>query len=190
MNGGTDRADAQTSPREETGAGSLEKVRDILFGSQMRDLDRRFTKVEERLSSETADLKEDLRRRLDALDQFVRTEIDTLVQRIHAEHDHRTESVAGVSRDLQAASSTFDRKVAAVDDQLARAQRELRQQILDVHQRLADDVRDKMEAVLARLHGTAEDLRADKADRTTLAALFTEMALRLSDAPSGRSGQE
>jgi hypothetical protein len=190
VTGGIGQAEPKPSITEETGPGNLDKVRDILFGSQMRDLDRRFAKVEERLSRETAELKDDLRRRLDALEQFVRTEIDMLVQRIKAEHDDRTESVAGVSRDLQAASGALDKKIGTVDDQLARAQRELRQQILDVHQRLADDLRDKMDGVLLRLSGTAEDLRAEKTDRTALAALFTEMAMRLSEAPSARSGQE
>lgn len=190
VNAGAPQAEPRVPAGDEAGAGNLDKVRDILFGSQMRDLDRRFAKVEERLSRETAEMREDLRRRMDALEQFVRAEIDTLVARLKSEHDDRTESVTGVSRDLQAASAAFDRKLGALDDSLARAQRELRQQMLDGHQRLSDDLRDKVDGVLERLHGTADDLRTEKADRTTLAALFTEMALRLSAASAPGSGQE
>jgi hypothetical protein len=185
-----EQSEPRTSGPDESSAGNLDRVRDILFGGQMRDLDRRFAKVEERLSKETADLKDDIRRRLAALEQFARTETETLVQRIKTEHDDRSESVAGVSRDLQATSTAFDRKIGVVDDQLARAQRELRQQILEVHQQLADELRDKMEAVLARLNREAEDLRTDKADRATIAALFTEMAMRLTHEPATRSEQE
>src|SRR5690349_16058116 len=47
-----------------TNPASLDKVRDILFGNQMRDVERRFARLEERLIKETADLKEDVRRRL------------------------------------------------------------------------------------------------------------------------------
>ena len=39
---------------DETG-GNIEKVRDILFGSQMRDTDRRFSRLEDRLAQDTAD---------------------------------------------------------------------------------------------------------------------------------------
>jgi DNA-binding transcriptional regulator YbjK len=186
----TEQSEVRPAVGDETGAASLDKVRDILFGGQMRDLDRRFARVEERLSSETADLKEDLRRRLAALEQFARIETETLLQRIKAEHDERQEATAGVSREVQSASTTLDKKIGLLDDQFARAQRELRQQILEMHRELADDIRDKIDAVLARLSREAGDLRSDKADRVTLAALFTEMAMRLTHEPPAKSDQE
>ena len=77
-----------------------------------------------------------------------------------------------------------------LDDQLAHVQREIRQQILEVEQRLTDEIRGKLDAVLARLNREADDLRHDKADRMTLAALFTEMAVRLTHEPVSRSEQE
>lgn len=48
---------------------SLDKVRDILFGVQVREFERRFARLEERLVNETNDLKEEIARRMDALDQ-------------------------------------------------------------------------------------------------------------------------
>jgi vacuolar-type H+-ATPase subunit E/Vma4 len=48
---------------------SLDKVRDILFGVQVREFERRFARLEERLVSETNELKEQITRRMDALDQ-------------------------------------------------------------------------------------------------------------------------
>src|SRR5262245_36278718 len=38
------------------GGASLDKVRDILFGVQMRDYERRFARLEERLLKDTSDL--------------------------------------------------------------------------------------------------------------------------------------
>ena len=60
------QAESPAIAPDEAGVASLDKVRDILFGGQMRELDRRFGKVEARLGSETAELREDLRRRLAA----------------------------------------------------------------------------------------------------------------------------
>ena len=54
--------------------GNIDKVRDILFGGQMRDYDRRFQKLEERLLQETSELKDDVRKRLAALEQFMKQE--------------------------------------------------------------------------------------------------------------------
>lgn len=190
VTGDTEQNEARTPATDDSSAGNLDRVRDILFGGQMRDVDRRFAKVEERLAKDAADLRDDLRSRLVTLEQFVRAETDALAQRIRTEHDERTEAGAGLSRDLQAAWAAFDRKIGAVEDSLARAQRELRQQILDVHQQLADEMRVRMDAILARLSREADDLRNAKTDRVTLAALFTEIAVRLTHEPADRGEQE
>jgi Skp family chaperone for outer membrane proteins len=186
----TVRSEAVETPHEEAGGASLDKVRDILFGGQMRDLDRRFARVEERLTKETLQLEDDLRKRLATVESFARAESEALAQRIKAEYDARSEATSDLSRQMQDRYAELEKKAGLLDDQIARAQRELRQQILETHQRLADEIREKVDAVLARLRQEADDLRTDKADRVTLAALFTEMAMRLTHEPSARGEQE
>jgi DNA anti-recombination protein RmuC len=166
---------------EGTGAASLDKVRDILFGGQMRDVDRRFARLEERLIKETNDLKEDVKRRLDALEKYARQESETLAGQLKAEHDDRVESDSGLSRELQEAVRTIEKRTAALDDQLGKSQRELRQQMLEQHQQLSDDIKQKVDEVLAALAREAHELRNDKADRRALASLLTEMAMRLNN---------
>ena len=151
----------------DTGA-SIDKVRDILFGNQVREFDRRFARLEERILKETNDLKEDVRSRVEALEQYTKKEMESLADHLKADHDDRVESDASLAR-----------RITALDDQAAKGQRELRQQILEQHQRLSDDIRKKMDEVLAALAHEAQTLRSDKADPATLAALLTEMAMRL-----------
>ena len=187
---GGEKGGVEPGAHEEAGAGSLDKVRDILFGGQMRDLDRRFARVEERLAKESAALEEDMRKRRSALEGFARSETEALAQRISAEYDARSEANGDLLRQMQERYAEFEKKTGLLNDQLARAQRELRQQILETHQRLADEIREKVDQVLARLRQEADDLRDDKADRTTLAALFTEMAMRLTHQPPARNDRE
>src|SRR5579862_7083222 len=73
----------------EGGVENLDKVRDILFGSQMRDADRRFGKIEERFSKETGDLRDDTRKRLESLEAFARKEIQSVLERIKNEQAQR-----------------------------------------------------------------------------------------------------
>ena len=96
--------------------------------------------------------------------------MESLGDRLKADHDERVESDASLAR-----------RITALDEQAAKGQRELRQQILEQHQRLSDDIRKKMDEVLAALAHEAQTLRSDKADRATLAALLTEMAMRLTN---------
>ena len=180
---------ADKSGAQEAGAASIDKVRDILFGTQLREFDRRFARLEERLLKETNDLKEDLRSRLDALELYARKENDTLADQIKSEHDGRVEAAAGLSRELQEAAKGLERRSAALDEQLSKAQRELRQQILEQHQRLSDEIRKRADDLLAALARESRELRSDKADRTTLAALFNELAMRLTS-DLGAAGAE
>jgi hypothetical protein len=155
---------------EGAGSGNLDKVRDILFGGQMREVDRRFARLEERLLKETQDLKDEVRRRLEALESYARQETESLADQFRSERAERLES-----------NRTLERRDAALDEQLAKGQRELRQQMLEQHQRLTDDLRQKVDEVLASLARETGELRADKADRATIATLLTEMAMRLTN---------
>jgi hypothetical protein len=172
------------SPADESGAGSLDKVRDILFGAQARDADRRFARLEERIARETAELKDDVRKRLGALEQFVKREFESLAERFKTEHDARTDADKDLSRDLRESSKAHDKKFSQVDDQIARVQRELRQQLLDTHQKISDEIRQQAQDGLARLAREASELRNDKLDRAALAATLTEIAMRLSGEPT------
>ena len=163
------------------GAANLDKVRDILFGRQLRELDRRFSRLEERLVKETADLKDDMRKRLDALELYMRNEAEALTGRIRTEQDQRVEAGDNLSRDLRETAGAIGRRLSGLDEQLSKTQRELRQQMLEQHQRLSDDIRQKMDDVFAALARETGELRSDKADRATLASLLTEMAMRLTN---------
>jgi len=163
------------------GGASIDKVRDILFGAQMRDYDRRFGRLEERLLKDTTDLKEDVRKRLASLEQYVKQEIEALGDRLTAEHQGREDAVKQLGQDLRDTSQTFDRKTATMDDQSARAQRDLRQQLLEAQQRLTDELQSRHEELLGALNRESTELRDEKTDRAALASLFTEMAMRLSD---------
>jgi hypothetical protein len=163
------------------GGASIDKVRDILFGAQMRDYDRRFARLEERLLKETVDLKDDVKKRLSALEQYVKQEVEAIGDRLSAEHDGREDAVMTIRQELRETGTTFDKKTATLDDQAARAHRDLRQQLLEQQQRLSDELQSRHQELLGTLNRESTELRDEKADRAALASLFTEMAMRLSD---------
>jgi hypothetical protein len=178
----TTDVDHQSQPgADQAGGANLEKVRDILFGTHMREFERRLARLEDQLIRETADLKEDVRKRLSELEHFIHEETEALAGRVETERNERAHQSADLSRTLQEAAQTSDRKASNLEDQLSRAQRELRQQILAQQQRLSEDIRQAADDVLARLQRESQELRSLKADRATLATLLTEMALRLNN---------
>ena len=147
----------------------------------MRDYERRFAKLEERLARDTAELKDEVRKRLTALTSSSRTKPRRWPSRIKTEHDERTDATKELSRELREAAKAFEKKTGQLDDQITRAQRELRQQLLDLNKQLTDEIGRKADEVLARLAQESHELRDDKADRATIAALLQEVALRLTN---------
>src|ERR1700735_4587522 len=68
-------------------AGNVDKIRDILFGSQMRDYEARFARLEETLIKETLEIRETNRRRFDQLETFIKREFETVQAKFKAERD-------------------------------------------------------------------------------------------------------
>lgn len=191
----TTTSDQETLPRlpEADGAagGNLDKVRDLLFGGQMRDYDRRFARLEERLVKESAELREEVKRRLSALEAYMKAEVDSLSDRLRAEQDGRGAGDKDLGRELRETAQQFEQKMSQLEDAVSRGQRDLRQQLHSQHQELGDDIRKRVEDVLVRLAQEAQELRSDKTDRRALAALLTEMAMRLNaDAAAIAPGDE
>lgn len=182
----TTTIDSQTSggtvqvPESEGGA-SLEKVRDLLFGVQMRDFDRKLARLEERIAKDTSDLRDDVRKRLSAIEALIQREVDSLSDRVRTEQENRTNATRDLSRELGQTAQTFEQKAAHLDDQIVRGLREVRQQIHEQDQRFVEELRLHVDDLIARVNRESQELRSDKTDRSALAALFTEMAMRLND---------
>lgn len=86
---------------------NLAKIRDILFGAQVRDHERRFTKLEAQLLAEAAQLRTDLKDRFASLEQYIRNEVETLIGRLSREEQSRTSAVDLLAGELQRLAATL-----------------------------------------------------------------------------------
>ena len=159
--------------------GSVDKIRDILFGAQMREYDRRFTRVEERLIKEASELREDTRQRFDTLEAFIKSEFAALSDRLKADNRQRDEMGTELNTRLQDSAKALERKLTQLDELTAQNQQALRQQMLEQAKTLNDELRRKYDELAQALAREADSLRHDKTDRAALADLFSELALRL-----------
>jgi hypothetical protein len=161
------------------GGGSLDKVRELLFGDQMRDSERRLNRLEERLLKGHAELQADMRRRLESLEGFVQKEVESLTERLRSEQTTREETLTDLSQALHDMLKAFEKKTGQLEEQAAGAQRELRQQVMDQSKMLRDEFLEKYRDLSESCGRMVQDLRLEKIDRMALATLLSEMALRL-----------
>ncbi|MFQ4145189.1 hypothetical protein [Chlorogloeopsis sp. ULAP02] len=158
---------------------SLDKVRSILFGNQIQEFEKRFTRIEDRLVKECGNLRDETKKRLDSLENYIKTEIEALAEQLTGEQVKRDEALNALSEEQKNLTASVDKKLAQFEEQTTTRARELRQQILNQSQTLHDDIRQKYEEILALLQREAQEIRAEKTDRSALAAMFTELAMRL-----------
>ncbi len=163
------------------GAGNVDKIRDILFGTQMRDYESRFARLEETLIKETVEIRETSRRRFEQLESFIHKEFETVQAKFKSERDDRTDVASQQSRELKELADTLSRRIRDLDDRGTTVERDLRNGMLQQARDLTEEIRARHEELATLLERRVHELRDGKTDRATLASLFTEVALRLSD---------
>jgi len=160
-------------------ANNVERIRDILFGGQMRDYEAKFAHVEDKLSKETAEMREDLKRRLASLEAFVKAELGALGDQLRAEKDERNQALKGLGAELNDQAKTAEKRAVQFETQNEKAHRELREQLLSETNRLAEEIGQKARDLAAALKRDGEQLRGSLTHRQKLAELFAQMALQI-----------
>ncbi len=183
-----DRVGGLPHPDDRSASGNLDKIRDILFGAQAREHDRRFAQLEQHLIREASDLRNDLKRRFESLELYIKKEVDALTSRLTKEQEVRGESVTNLTKDLTQLAATLETKARLWDMQATQAQAHVLQQLTERTSELATDVRARHAEATSALNQAVRDLRAEKTDRATLAAILLEASQRVSGdkAVSGR----
>jgi DNA-directed RNA polymerase subunit F len=199
------------APYPAEASSSMEQVRDILFGAQLKDLETRFQRQEERFTREINDARDALKKRLDSLENFMKSENASLLNRIKEEgaerggeikneqreraealkqeQRERKDAFAQVTKDLASAVEGFERKLAKLSSVLDSAERELRHLLSTESGSLADKVEEKYQDALDVIADTAVQIRHDMVYRSSLSGLFHDVAVKLSSPWSGDIGQ-
>jgi len=161
--------------------GNVDKIRDILFGGQMRDYEKKFSRLEERLAKESAELRAETKRLFESLENFVKKEIEALAERLQAEQQSRETSVQSVSGELRETGRALEAKIQQSIDRAMRAESDLRQQMLDQSKSLVEEMRQRHEELSGTVDRDLAELNHQKTDRASLSAMFSEFSMRLNN---------
>ncbi len=159
--------------------GNVDQIRDILFGGQMRDYEKRFQRMEERILNESADLKDNMKKRMDSLESYVKDEVKAIGERIKEEQSERTSSDKEIQKELGQFSREMEKKTGKMEEKSEKGFGTMREKLLDQSKALTEELEEKYKALSERLASEAEDLRDEKTGREDLAAILTEAAMRL-----------
>ena len=169
--------------------GSIDQIRDIIFGSQMKEYERRFQRLEERSQQRIEELHAEVGKRLDTIEAFVRRELDAQSDRLKSEQSARGEAVKALSKEIGESVRALSKSIEALTEKQAREARDLRQQTMDLSKNLTEEIRQKHGEASKSLDQAVRELDDGKVARTALSEILLEMAVRLSDELAAKPGR-
>jgi predicted nucleic acid-binding Zn-ribbon protein len=164
---------------------SLDKVRDILFGGQMRAVESRLQGLEARLLQGQESIRTDFTKQVTALDAALQKEVQSLVERLAAERTRRTEELKSLSVEIKEALRALEKRHASLEESSGMADADLREGILQHSKAVTAEIARVSERLGTELTRSAQELRAEKLNITALAGLFGDMASRLTAEAKG-----
>lgn len=159
--------------------GNIDQIRDIIFGSQLRDYNNRFEKIESDLSL----LQEDMETRIEQLKTVLTTEIKTSVD--HLDKKIKTlslnsqEESTDLRQQLDRVNRKFSSSIEAVDEALDHQTNSLRDELGETRDKLQDEVRSLKNHIFEELDRRFSLLMDEKTSRDDLAEILFELGMRL-----------
>jgi len=180
------QAPFESAPEPAEPKAGIDKVRDILFGSQTKNNEARFGRLEDSLARETFELKDMMRRRFESLESFFRTETEALAARIRTEREERMSASEAHDREMKESLSGLSRRLGDLDTAMNEGHSALRKDLMAESRKLLEEIGLRHESARGLMESRVSELRSQKADRALISDLMREMATQLDkdDLPS------
>jgi hypothetical protein len=177
-------------PTAEVQPESLDKVRDILFGGQMRAVDSRLQGLEERLRSDHEALRADFVKQVESLDAFIRSEVQLLGERLASERAKRTEELKSLAAEIKDTIRALEKRHVKLEEATNLADAGLRDQLLLQAERASTELTRLSEKLSSELKRSHHELKSTKPDSAALSGLLSELAARVGSlaAPPAKNG--
>jgi hypothetical protein len=162
----------------------MDRIRELLFGSKMREHDAHFRDIEDKIRVELSALSTELRTRIDALENYIKTELKSLGDQLRVESKERRDAVKEVQSQNHAEHEAATKTSQEFNDSMQRTFRETREFVSNESRLLSDRLGQSSKKLLEELARVETAIEHSKVDKTSLAAFFGELALQLNDSGS------
>jgi hypothetical protein len=167
------------SEKMEAKVGNIDQVRDLLFGGQIRDYDKRFKRLEDRFSHENLSFKEEMSERIKALEERLNTEIDGLTDKAKLERQEYDSALHNLELELKIIKNDLNKRLTQLDDKFSYEFKTIRQQTHNQLQELSLQIRQQNTNLTGLIKQEVAELQDEKVSRNDLAAFFNELAVHL-----------
>ena len=169
----------QTDMSAENADGNVEQIREILFGGQMRDYERRFATLEERLTRNVEQISQSFENRLEQLDAFAKREFEKFSELMQQERSTREEGSEQGAKELHDLSQRAESQYAELQERLGGEANDLRQRLQDNIEELSSVIHNTEKQLSEGFAAETKKVADTSVRRDDLAALLSDIANRL-----------
>jgi hypothetical protein len=155
---------------------SVDKIRDILFGNQMQDYDRRFSQIDERFQQKLRDLESETTRHMGTVEVSLKKQLDSVANQMIQEKELRSDSDKELERSLRDHAQGLEKRIGQLSDQLSQFERDFIERVTTETQALREELKRRNDDTRANVEKMFAELSGVKTDRNLLAGLFVEIA--------------
>ena len=170
-------------------APGVDKIRELLFGNQMQDYDKRFSLLDDRFQQKLRDVEAESTRSLGSMESSIKKQLESIAGQVRQEQDLRAEADKEMGRGLREQIQALEKRLGQVSDQLASLERDFTERLGHESQSLRDEGRKRNEDTRATIERMFSELSNVKTDRNLLAGLFVEIARCLNQDTNAKSGK-
>jgi chromosome segregation ATPase len=154
----------------------VDKIRDLLFGNQMQDYDRRFSMLEERFLQRFREIESEAARNLSSFESSAKKQMESLAAQLREEKDLRTDADKEIDRIQREHNDTVEKRLRSISEQLSKLEREQADRLTQEVQSLREEIKRRNEDLQHTIEKMFAELSNVKTDRNLLASLFLEIA--------------
>lgn len=175
----TAKAKTNDSADNQTDDDNVDKIRDILFGSQMREVEKRFNSLEKNLASDLDKLRNENALQIESLKTFIESEIEILGSKLAGEESARIENVDELDNQLKQQVKLIKKEISDVGKSLDKQTSDTNKKMLKQSQDFSKELNEQISEARERMDGHRDELSGSKVDKLLLAEMLNTLALQV-----------
>lgn len=175
----TVRTNSGTSNGDNVETDNVDKIRDILFGNQMREVEQRFANLEKSLANDLVSMRNENALQIESLKTFIESEIEILGSKLSGEEQSRIENVDELDDKVKQQVKQIDKKIGDVVKSLDKNSRDMNQKILKQSQDFSNELGGQISEARDRMDSHRQELSSAKVDKLVLSEMLNALALQV-----------
>lgn len=159
--------------------GNVDQIREILFGSQSRDLDERFHKIESSLKSIQDEMRSKIEQNQNDFDERINSELETVSKKIKNVVSSQQDEFADVRDSVLKQEKRINSSLETLEDELNSKREQLQRQQIEMRNTIRTQMDSLQDELLAVLDKKFTEIGEAKLSRDDAAEILMEAAMAM-----------